>query len=59
MNACSDRPVLDPEDLCVEVRDVFVALFVGDRVHNEEAVPFAHVLLSHGGELLLARRVQH
>jgi len=31
---------------------------VGDGVHKEEAHAGSHVLLPHGGELLLTRRVQ-
>ena len=52
-------PVFDPEDLCVEVVDVLVALGVGDGVDQHEAVPLTHVLLPHGTELLLPRCVQH
>lgn len=52
-------PVFDAENLRVEVADVLVALLVGDGVHQQETVAFAHVLLAHGAELLLPRRVQH
>lgn len=52
-------PILDAQDLRVEVADVLVALLVGDGVHQQEAVALAHVLLAHRAELLLPRRVQH
>lgn len=39
--------VLDSEDLLVERRDFFKRVAGGDRVDEEEALPGAHVLLTH------------
>ena len=39
--------VLHPEDLLVERRDFFKRVAGGDRIDKEEALPGAHVLLTH------------
>lgn len=52
-------PVLDPQDLCVEVLYVLKAVEVSDGEHEQEPVPLPHILLPHRAELLLTRRVQY
>lgn len=52
-------PVLDPQDLCVEVLYVLEAVEVSDGEHEQEPVPLPHILLPHRAELLLTRRVQY
>lgn len=52
-------PVLDPQDLCVEVLYVLEAVEVSDGEHEQEPVPLPHILLPHCAELLLTRRVQY
>lgn len=52
-------PILDAQNLCVEMVDVLEALLVSDRIDEQEGIPFSHVLLTHRTELLLAGCVQH
>lgn len=52
-------PVLDTQNELVEAIHMLEAGLVGDRVHNEEAIPRAHVLFPHGTELLLPSGVQN
>lgn len=52
-------PVLDPQDLCVEVLYVLEAVEVSDGEHEQEPVPLPHILLPHRAELLLTCRVQY
>lgn len=54
-----DTPVLNTEDLGVEVLDVLIALLVCHRVYQHEAITFPHVLFPHGTELFLAGCIQH
>lgn len=54
-----DRPVLNTEDLGVEVLNVLITLLVCHRVHQHEAITFPHVLFTHGTELFLASCIQH
>lgn len=51
-------PVLDAQDLLVELEQLLEAGVVGHREHQQEALARAHVLLSHRAELLLPRSVQ-
>jgi len=51
-------PVLDAQDLLVEARQLGEGRAVRQREHQQEALAGPHVLLPHGRELLLTRRVQ-
>ena len=51
--------LLDPADEVLKLGHVVVGRAVRHRVHDQEAVPGAHVLLPHGRELFLAGRVQY
>jgi hypothetical protein len=51
--------VLDSQDLLLERHDLLVALPVGYRVNEQEALSRAHVLLSHRRVLFLSGCVEH
>jgi hypothetical protein len=46
-------PILDPENLCMEILDVLETVRVSNGIHEQETVPLPHVLLPHSTELLL------